>query len=125
MCIVYTYHMEYETCWVARCDRLSMWDMTCRHGMKLSIVHEIWLTLVYILFIFVLSPKMILIHHVTLAYLHDLIVSWCIFSCVGPFRSGFTIDMFRSHGVHRSTFLLCGFACMGRYGHYLSDKLNR
>ena len=88
MCILYTYHMEYETCWVARCDRLSMWDMTCRHGMKLSIVHEIWLTLVYILFIFVLSPKMILIHHVTFAYLHDLIVSCCIFQPINAHAWG-------------------------------------
>ena len=109
MCILYTYHMEYETCWVARCDRLSMWDMTCRDGMKLN---EIWLTLVSIMFIFVLSPKMILIHHVTLAYLHDLIVSWCIFSCVGPFRSGFTIDMFRSHGVHLPTLRFCVYGSL-------------
>jgi hypothetical protein len=124
MCIVYTYHMEYETCWVAWCDRLSMWDITCRDGMKLN---EIWLTLVYILFIFVLSPKMILIHHVTLAYLHDLIVLWCIFQPTnahawGPLEAASQLICSDRMG---STFLLCGFACMGRYSHYLSDELNR
>ena len=80
-------------------------------------LNEIWLTLVYILFIFVLSPKMILIHHVTLAYLPDLIVSWCIFQPInayawGPLEAASHLICSDRIGVHLATLRFCVYGSL-------------